>query len=134
MSHSVWKDSFDRIEEQLDVVSLSLVRGESTDLTHSAHLLELMCKELLAWAQQPAQNRESWSIELTGRARLLHGRLLDMRQSLLQRGAFAEKALQVLVPSAVGDASTYMNVRQSLPKTPYSSGLRTSGTFSVVRA
>jgi hypothetical protein len=134
MSNSVWKDSLDCIGNQLDAVFLAFSRGESTDLTHSTQLLELMAKELVDWA---AAQRDLGADRraVAGKLRQLSERLSTLRQTLLQRTAYAESALKLLVPSASGNDMTYANSRHLLGKTPYGSGgPRSSGTMAVVRA
>jgi hypothetical protein len=133
MNRFDWKDPLDRIEEQLDAVSSSFSRGDSDDLTHSAHLLELMCKELVDWASTQPEIHALSAPELQ-QAKLLGERLLTLRQTLLQRASYVEHALRQIVPSIVGDTSTYAGALSGGKKNPYGMGLRPSGTFNAMRA
>ena len=128
-----WKNPLDRIEEQLDVVSSSFSRGESEDLAHAVQLLELMCKELVDWVSARPDIEGPDAPELQ-HAKLLCERLLILRQALLQRASYVEHALRRLVPSIAGDAATYASAANSVQKNPYGMGLRSSGTFNVMRA
>jgi hypothetical protein len=133
MNRFDWKNPLDRIEEQLDAVSLSFSSGESEDLTHSAHLLELMCKELLDWVSTQPEI-EAPSMEAFQQAQLLGERLLTLRQTLLQRASYVEHALRQIVPSMAKDTSTYAAGVAGIQKNPYGMGVRPSGTFNVMRA
>ena len=133
MNRFDWKNPLDRIEEQLDAVSLSFSRGDSDDLTHSARLLELMCRELVDWVStQPEIN--ALSTQELKQAKLLGARLLTLRQTLLQRASYVEHALRQIVPSMAGDSSTYAGALSGGKKNPYGMGLRSSGTFNAMRA
>jgi len=128
-----WKDPLDRIEEQLNAVSLSFSLGAADDLVHGAHLLELMCKELADWAAEHP-DLQALSAQESSRARLLGAQLLTLRQILLQRSSFVEHALRQIVPSMAADGSTYATSVSGTPKNPYGIGIRSSGTFKAMRA
>lgn len=111
-------------EAQLEHAMLCLNLGDATALTQASEALQNTAVGLVQMMHSARSAR--LSPEVSRKIGQLAQQLIALRENLLRRLAFVDRALKVVLPN-VSD-STYQ------PTGPYGAGPRSSGTMSVISA
>lgn len=122
MSLTTAEQQLKLLESQLQAVSDALLAADPQDLHSSSAALQQLAVEFLQLRNEGgfhSVNASQLELRLQG---LAQGMLM-VRESLLRRNAYVERALAVLVPQAQAK-TTYSD-----SSAPYGSAVRVSGQF-----
>jgi hypothetical protein len=123
MSFTSLEQQFDSIEQQFNALSLALIAGDP-DIVHAASAqLQLLAVDLVQMLDQVGRDYLS-PPPLALRIKALAEGLPVLRECLLRRAVYVERALQLVVPAT--QQTTY-----AAQAGPYGHGVRQSGAFKV---
>ena len=126
--HNAMLKQLDLVEQQFNQVAAFLAGGDAPQLQTAAATLHALSLDLARLLQTPQQNLPAAQRNaLRQRLQALARRLPMLRDGLSRQAAHAERALQVVVPTA--PKSTY-----SGGSSVYGAVARQSGAFRVLAA
>lgn len=125
MNEQFWLNQLDLVEQQLDEVSVLLLAGETSTLERSSARLQQLATHLKQLVDGVGKQQVQSPL-FVGRLHELSNRFSNVRKGLFRRMAHVERALQIVVPTAV--SSTYVT------KGVYGNARRQSGAFKVLSA
>ena len=112
------------VEQQLSEAMGYLNEGDSQALVRASASLQATALNLVQLIQV---QRKTGSVEQFGpQVGQLAKRLLELRENLIRRSAYVDRALRVVLPST--DRSTYQS------RGPYGNGAKPSGSMQSVSA
>ncbi len=112
------------VEHRLDAAVECLNAGHAQALAQASEALQITAVDLV---QMMHKTRiDAISPEIRAKIGQLAQRFIALRENLLRRSAFVDRALKVVLPS-VGESSYQ-------PTRPYGAGPRSSGTMTMVSA
>ena len=112
------------VEQQLDAAMDYLNAGNAQALTQASEALRNTAVDLVQMMNRTRLG--ATGPEFNAKLGQLAQRLISLRENLLRRSAFVDRALTVVLPT-VGE-TTYQ------PTRPYGTGPRSSGTMTMVAA
>ena len=112
------------VEQQLDAAVHCLNEGHAQALEQASEALQTTAVDLVQMMH--GTRIATLPPELNTKIGHLAQRLILLRENLLRRSAFVDRALKVVLPAA--GETTYQ------PLGPYGAGPRSSGTMTVVSA
>ena len=112
------------LAQTLDAASQCLNDGDAQALTQASEALQTTALGLLQMMQ--TTRIPTAHTELSTQVGQLAQRLIALRENLLRRSAFVDRALKVVIPTV--SAATYQ------PAGPYGAGPRSSGTMNPMSA
>lgn len=124
MSHSSLEQQLDRVEHQFNAVSSALIDGNPETVQAASAMLQQMAVHFVQMVDELGRNRVSLvaAASLSPRIKALAEGMPVLRENLMRRSAYVERALQLVVPAT--QKTTY-----AANAGPYGSGVRTSGMF-----
>jgi hypothetical protein len=127
MSLTTLEQQLSLLEAQFNAVSSALIAADPVDVQTSSAQLQQLAVEFLQMLDDCGRN-SLHSPHLALRLQALTQGMPMVRENLLRRSAYVERALALLVPQAQAQ-STY-----SSSNDPYARGVRASGQFKAFSA
>lgn len=129
MSHSSLEQQLDRVELQFNAVSSALIGGDPEAVQAASAMLQQLAVRFVQMVDEMGRDRAgSVAVaSLSPRIQALAAGMPALRENLLRRSAYVERALQLVVPAT--QKTTY-----AAHTGPYGSGARRSGAFNVFSA
>ena len=112
------------VEQQLDAAVDCLNAGHAQALAQASEALQVTAVNLVQMMNRTRVG--ATGPEVNAKIGFLAQRLISLRENLLRRSAFVDRALKVVLPT-VGE-TTYQ------PTRPYGVGPRSSGTMTMLSA
>ncbi len=125
MSVITLDNQLDLLELQFKEVASALVDGNPDAVQSAGARLQQLAVGLVQMADEVGRNRLAAPLR-TQRIKALAKGLPALRENLLRRAAYVDRALEIVVPTA--PQSTYVG------RNTYGSAVRQSGTFNVLSA
>ncbi|MGI9133994.1 MAG: hypothetical protein ACR2I0_08655 [Rhodoferax sp.] len=125
MQKHPWLLQLDRVEQQFNAVAAALIDGTPETIVSSSGQLQQLALQLHQLTAELGREPQVPPAALA-RIKTLSRNLPLLRESLLRRNAYVERALQVIMPSAA--ACAYPG------RSPYGAALRVSGELKVLAA
>ena len=123
--HQVSMDTqLNLVEKQLNEAMRCLIDGDSQALVDVSSQLQSTAVDLVQLMH--TQRRMGRAQQFGPQIGKLAQRLIELRENLIRRSAYVDRALQVVLPAA--DTATYQN------RGPYGYGVRSSGNMNSVSA
>lgn len=119
MSHLSLEQQLDRVERQFNVLSCALIDGNPEAVQSASALLQQLCVHFVQMVDEVGRYNTAAG-PLLPRIQALAAGMPVLRENLLRRSAYVERALQLVVPTT--QKTTY-----AANAGPYGSGLRPSG-------
>jgi hypothetical protein len=126
MSFTSLEYQLDLLERQFNEVSSALIDGDPVAVESNCLALQQLAVDFVQIADELGQSSLDAG-HLTIRIQALAEGLPTLRQNLLRRSSFVERALELLVPAM--QQTTY-----SKNPSPYGKGVQQSGQFKVFSA
>lgn len=126
MSHASLEQQLDRVERQFNVVSSALIGGDPDAVQAASALLQQLSVHLMHMVDEMGRYRAA-AAPLLPRIQALAAGMPVLRENLLRRSGYVERALQLVVPAT-------QNTTYATNAGPYGSGVRRSGAFKVFSA
>jgi hypothetical protein len=127
MSLTTLEQQLSLLEAQFNAVSNALIAPDPVDVQTSSAQLQQLAVEFLQMRDDCGRNSLN-TPHLVLRLQALAQGMPMVRENLLRRSAYVERALALLVPQAQAQ-STYSD-----SSGPYASGVRASGQFKAFSA
>ncbi len=127
MSLTTLEQQLSLLEAQFNAVSSALIAVDPVDVQASSSQLQQLAVDFLHMLDDCGRN-SLHAPHLALRLQALAQGMPLVRENLLRRSAYVERALALLVPQAA-QQSTYSD-----SSSPYASGARTSGQFKAFAA
>lgn len=121
MSHSSLEQQLDRVEHQFNAVSSALIEGDPEAVQAASALLQQLSVQFVQMVDEMGRHSTAAG-PLAPRIQALAGGMPVLRENLMRRSAYVERALQLVVPAT--QKTTY-----AANAGPYGSGVRPSGMF-----
>lgn len=115
-----------RLESELEALSVSLISGQADSLLSGSVMLQRLAVELMQMVGSQGLSQRALQPALP-RMRDLATRIANLRENLLRRSAYVDRALEIVVP-ATRDKATYAGAGA------YGQPVRQSGAFAVLSA
>lgn len=126
MSFTSLEQQLDLLEYQFNEVSSALVDGDPVAVQSSSFALQQLSVDFVQIADELGRGCLAYT-PLTLRLKALAEGLPSLRENLLRRSSYVERALQLVVPAT--QDTTYAKTTG-----PYGSGVRQSGKFKAISA
>jgi hypothetical protein len=126
MSFTSLEQQFDGIEQQFNAVSAALIDGDPQTVHAASAQLQQLTVDLVQVLDRVGRHHIS-PAPLALRVKAIAEGLPVLRENLLRRSMYVERALQVVVPATA--KTTY-----AAQPGPYGHGVRQSGAFKVFSA
>ena len=124
MSFTSLEQQFDLLEHQFNEVSSALVDGDPVAVQASSAALQQLSVDFVEIADELGRGCLA-PVHLALRLKALADGLPTLRENLLRRSAYVDRALQLVVPAM--QSATYAKTNG-----PYGSGVRQSGKLKVI--
>lgn len=124
MSFTSLEQQFDLLEQQFNEVSSALVDGDPVAVQASSAALQQLSVDFVEIADELGRGCLA-PAHLALRLKALAEGLPTLRENLLRRSAYVDRALQLVVPAT-------QNATYAKTAGPYGSGVRQSGKLKVI--
>lgn len=126
MSFISLEQQLDLVEQNFNEVSVALIHGDPDVVQAASAQLQQLAVDLVQLLDQIGRHQIS-PAPIALRIKAITEGLPVLRENLLRRSAYVDRALQLVVPATQN--STY-----ATGSGPYGSGVRQSGAFKVLAA
>ena len=124
MSFTSLEHQLDLLEHQFNEVSSALIDGDPIAVQSSSSALQQLSVNFVQIADELGRGCLAPTL-LTLRLKALANGLPTLRENLLRRSSYVERALQLVVPAT-------QNATYAKTTGPYGTGVRQSGKFKVI--